>query len=83
MNSQTLRDVRSEIPYLPGLYEWGTMAPGSHNIIAFYLGKAGVWGGVCRVNRCSSQYDNIAWHLVVLVGQHELPVWCFSMCVYT
>ncbi len=29
------------VPYQPGLYEWGAVAPGSSSVIAFYLGKAG------------------------------------------
>ena len=44
---EDLRRARSSVPYEPGLYEWGAIAPGgSGTIIAFYLGKAGtlkVW----------------------------------------
>ncbi len=38
-----LRPARTAVPYKPGLYEWGAMAPGvcSSAIVAFYLGKAG------------------------------------------
>ncbi|GAX84224.1 hypothetical protein CEUSTIGMA_g11647.t1 [Chlamydomonas eustigma] len=46
--SDKLRNVRMAIPFKPGLYEWGALAPGvfhpgssSHLILAFYLGKAG------------------------------------------
>eukprot|EP00798_Chlamydomonas_sp_ICE-L_P030216 gene30216-35204_t len=41
VSTKLLRGVRYQVPRLPGLYEWGTMAPDGERILPFYLGKAG------------------------------------------
>lgn len=37
-----LKAIKRDIPNRPGLYEWGAVLPGSSQVVAFYLGKAGV-----------------------------------------
>ncbi len=44
------RAARSQVPYLPGVYEWAAQPPPSKGalhmaLLAFYLGKAGRTGG--------------------------------------
>ena len=41
VDSRHLRAARANIPFQPGLYEWGAVAPGGITVTAFYLGKAG------------------------------------------